>query len=117
MDRSSRRLLYRRGKRMLLGLLARRWRGPRRTLEPAVRRFLGPLSRPDLSSLLADHHVAMAAVVALLAVVALPTTALNRLRLRKAAMFVASEPIRWNSFSMVGVARRVRWPGATCDPS
>ncbi len=63
----SRRMLYRRGKRMLLHLLARRWRGPRRTLEPAVRRFLGLLSRRELSSLLGDRGVAMAAAAALLA--------------------------------------------------
>ncbi len=52
---------------MLVHLLARRWRGPRRTLEPAVRRFLGPLSRGELSSLLGNRRVAMAAVTALLA--------------------------------------------------
>ncbi len=67
MERSSRRMLYRRGKRMLVHLLARRWRGPRRTLEPSVRRFLGRFSRRELSSLLGDRHVAMAAAAALVA--------------------------------------------------
>ncbi len=37
---TSRRTLYRHTKRMLLRLLARRWKGLPNALEPAVRRFL-----------------------------------------------------------------------------
>ncbi|MEE9608838.1 MAG: hypothetical protein V3U03_13945, partial [Myxococcota bacterium] len=72
---------------------------------------------PFLRALRRGRAVAPAvAVVALLAVVALPTTALNRLRLRKAAMFVASEPIRWNSFSMVGVGEESEVAGRHVRP-
>jgi FG-GAP repeat len=63
----SRRLLYRRSKRVLMRPLAARWRGPRRALEGAVRRFLAPLSRRELSSLLGDRRLVLAAAAALTA--------------------------------------------------
>ena len=44
-----------------------------------------------------------AALAALAAIVLLPAQAFERLRLRKPAVIVASEAIRWNAFSMVGV--------------
>ncbi|MEN8182557.1 MAG: hypothetical protein ABFS46_08490 [Myxococcota bacterium] len=40
---------------------------------------------------------------ALLGLLAVPQSAFNELRLRKPALVVASEPVFWNSFSMVGV--------------
>lgn len=51
----------------MLQLLARRWRSPRRTLEATVRRFLAPLTRRELSSLLTDRRLALASAAALLA--------------------------------------------------
>jgi len=64
---ASRRRLYRRTKRLLLGLLARRWTGPRITLEPAVRRFLRARPRSFLSRVAADRGFALAAAGSLLA--------------------------------------------------
>ncbi len=56
----SRRMLYRHTKRMLLRLLARRWRGPRIALEPAVRRFLRARPRGYLVRLVGDRPFALA---------------------------------------------------------
>ena len=64
---SSRRTLYRHTKRMLLRLLARRWKGPRTALEPAVRRFLRARSRSYLHRLVGDRGFALAAAASLLA--------------------------------------------------
>ncbi len=52
---SSRRTLYRHTKRMLLRLLARRWKGPRNALEP-VRRFLRAKPRGYLLRLAGDRR-------------------------------------------------------------
>ncbi len=64
---TSRRRLYRSTKRLLLGLLARRWTGPRITLEPAVRRFLRARPPSFLSRVTADRGFALAAAGSLLA--------------------------------------------------
>ncbi len=66
-SRTSRRTLYRHTKRMLLRLLARRWKGPRNALEPAVRRFLRARPRGYLVRLAGDRGFALAAAAALLA--------------------------------------------------
>ncbi len=62
---ASRRTLYRHTKRMLVGLLARRWKGSRHALEPAVRRFLRARPRSYLSRLVGDRSFALAALAAL----------------------------------------------------
>ncbi len=64
---TSRRTLYRHTKRMLLRLLARRWKGPRHALEPAVRRFLRARPRGYLLRLVGDRGFALAAAASLLA--------------------------------------------------
>ena len=63
----SRRTLYRHTKRMLVRLLARRWKRPRNALEPAVRRFLRARPRSYLLRLVGDRAFALAAAAALLA--------------------------------------------------
>ncbi len=64
---TSRRTLYRHTKRMLLRLLARRWKGPRHALEPAVRRFLRARPRGYLVRLVGDRAFALAVAASLLA--------------------------------------------------
>ncbi len=64
---TARRTLYRHTKRMLLRLLARRWKGPRTALEPAVRRFLRARPRGSLVRLVGDRGFALAAAATLLA--------------------------------------------------
>ncbi len=64
---TSRRTLYRHTKRMLLRLLARRWKGPRHALEPTVRRFLRARPRGYLLRLVGDRAFALAAAASLLA--------------------------------------------------
>ncbi len=64
---SSRRTLYRHTKRMLLRLLARRWKGPPSALEPAVRRFLRARPRGYLLRLVGDRAFALVAAATLLA--------------------------------------------------
>ena len=64
---ASRRTVYRQTKRLLLGLVARRWTGSRLGLEPAVRRYLRGRSRGYLLRLSRDGGVAMAAAAAVLA--------------------------------------------------
>ena len=62
-----RRTLYRQTKRMLVRLVARRWKGPRHGLEAAVRRFLRAQPRSYLSRLVGDRSFALASAAALLA--------------------------------------------------
>ena len=63
----SRRGLYRRGKRVLVGLLAGRRAGPRPALEAVVRRFLRGRSQGYLRRLVADRAMALAVAAALAA--------------------------------------------------
>lgn len=64
---SSRRIVYRQSKRLLLRLMAARWSGSRRALEPAVRGFLRLRSRSYLLHLAGNRAFALAAVATLLA--------------------------------------------------
>lgn len=89
---------------------------------PALALFGGPKSMLLASGLGAaaalPFRKARAAAPALLVVAVaglalLPAPALNQLRLRKPPLAVASEPIRWNSFSMVGVGPEALTPFAT----
>ncbi|MCH8007184.1 MAG: hypothetical protein IH888_13320, partial [Planctomycetes bacterium] len=57
---ASRRRLYRQSKRLLGRLVARRWKGPRNALEPAVRRFVQARPRGYLSRLVRDRAFALA---------------------------------------------------------
>ncbi len=65
--RTSRRRLYRQSKRLLTRLVAGRWWGPRRGLEPAVRGFLRARSRSYLLHLAGNRAFALAAAATLLA--------------------------------------------------
>ncbi|MEE9294429.1 MAG: VCBS repeat-containing protein [Phycisphaerae bacterium] len=65
--RASRRRLYRQSKRLLIRLVAGRWSGPRRALEPAVRGFLRARSRSYLLHLAGNRAFALAAAATLLA--------------------------------------------------
>ncbi len=60
-----RRGLYRRGKRLLIGILERIWQGPRPALEPAVRAFLRARPRGFLRRLANDRPFALAVAAAL----------------------------------------------------
>ena len=66
--KASRRRLYRQSKRLLIRLMARRWSGPRRSLEPAVRGFLRARSRNYLLHLAGNRAFALAAAATLLAI-------------------------------------------------
>ncbi len=63
----SRRTLYRRSRRLLVGLLAGRWSGRRPALERAARGFLRDRTRSDLARVVADRGFALAAAAALAA--------------------------------------------------
>ncbi len=63
----SRRRLYRRSKRVLLGLLAGRWPGRRPALERAARRLLRERPRKYLARVAADRGFALVAAAALVA--------------------------------------------------
>ncbi len=63
----SRRTLYRRSRRVLVGLLAGPWPGRRPALERAARGFLRDRARSYLARVVADRRFALAAVAALAA--------------------------------------------------
>ncbi len=65
---TSRRRLYRQSKRLLIRLMAGRWSGPPRALEPAVRGFLRARSRSYLLHLAGNRAFALAAAATLLAI-------------------------------------------------
>ncbi len=103
---ASRRTLYRHTKRMLLRLLAGRWRGPRNALEPAVRRFLRARPRSYLLRLAGDRAFAVAAAASLLAAgtaVALPPIELSDVAAGSGGFVInGNDGGDWSGYSVSG---------------
>ncbi len=82
--------------------------GPKSVLVASALAAVGAL--PFLK---AKRVTALAIAGLVLAVAFVPPPWLNQLRMRKQLLVVATEPIFWNAFSMVGVAPEVQMPGWT----
>ncbi len=115
----SRRWLYRRSRRVLVGLLAGRWPGRRPGLERAARGFLRDRPRSYLSRLVGDSRFALAAAAALAAsttATALPPVNLSDVVAGTGGFVINGiDPIDRSGWSVSGP--EPSWNASRCAPS